>query len=317
MAKTVQDIYELAIERGRENDFRSKAMIDYHLERAQKAYEKTPDKDKELFDRERLSNPYSDTRILSGDSDKTVTTIMAGIDMGGAELMLADKRGDIDLVISHHPHGIALAGLDDVMQLQIDLLHHYGVPVNVAEKLLHKRTSEVARTLSPGNLNRAVDIAEQLGQAFMSVHTPTDNLVARFLERELLQNNDPFTVGDVLEILRGIPEYRNASQIGLGPRLFVGNQKNRAGAIALTEITGGTEGNPEIYEKLADAGVGTIVGMHMSEKHKEEAEKAHLNVVIAGHMSSDSLGMNLFLDELEKEGVEIIPCGGFLRVSRT
>jgi hypothetical protein len=39
-------------------------------------------------------------------------------------------------------------------------------------------------------------------------------------------------------------------------------------------------------------------------------------VVIAGHISSDSLGVNLFLDELEKRGIEIIPCSGLIRVSR-
>jgi polysaccharide deacetylase 2 family uncharacterized protein YibQ len=41
-----------------------------------------------------------------------------------------------------------------------------------------------------------------------------------------------------------------------------------------------------------------------------------MNIVIAGHMSSDSLGMNLWLDELEKRGIEIVPCGGLIRVSR-
>jgi len=56
--------------------------------------------------------------------------------------------------------------------------------------------------------------------------------------------------------------------------------------------------------------------MHMAEDRKREAEKNHVNVVIAGHMSSDSLGMNLFLDELEKRGIEVIPCSGLIRVSR-
>ncbi len=58
---------------------------------------------------------------------------MVGIDIDGEELLLADKLGDIDLVISHHPRGKALAGLDDVMDLQIEMLAHYGVPVNIAE----------------------------------------------------------------------------------------------------------------------------------------------------------------------------------------
>jgi hypothetical protein len=56
--------------------------------------------------------------------------------------------------------------------------------------------------------------------------------------------------------------------------------------------------------------------MHISEKHRKKAQKAHINVVIAGHMASDSLGMNLFLDELEKKGIEIIPCSGLIRVKR-
>ncbi|MBU3942925.1 hypothetical protein KKA24_02990, partial [Patescibacteria group bacterium] len=67
----------------------------------------------------------------------------------------------------------------------------------------------------------------------------------------------------------------------------------------------------------------TVIGMHISEQGKKQAEEANINVVIAGHMSSDSLGINLFIDELEKraclpdrQGVEIIPCSGFIRVSR-
>jgi hypothetical protein len=67
---------------------------------------------------------------------------------------------------------------------------------------------------------------------------------------------------------------------------------------------------------MANAGIGTVVGMHINEEHRKEAETANVNVVIAGHMSSDSLGVNLFLDELEKQGIEIIPCSGLTRFSR-
>ncbi|MBI5254811.1 hypothetical protein HY932_03485, partial [Candidatus Falkowbacteria bacterium] len=49
---------------------------------------------------------------------------------------------------------------------------------------------------------------------------------------------------------------------------------------------------------------------------RDKANEYHMNVVIAGHISSDSLGMNLFLDELEKKGIEIVPCSGLIRVSR-
>ena len=71
-----------------------------------------------------------------------------------------------------------------------------------------------------------------------------------------------------------------------------------------------------MYEKISQAGIGTIMGMHMGEEHRKEAEKNHINVVIAGHMASDSLGMNLFLDELEKKGITVVPCSGLIRVKR-
>ena len=67
---------------------------------------------------------------------------------------------------------------------------------------------------------------------------------------------------------------------------------------------------------MAQAGIGTIIGTHMGEEHRKEAEKHHINVVIAGHIAFDSLGMNLFLDELEKKDIEVIPVSGLIRVKR-
>jgi hypothetical protein len=57
--------------------------------------------------------------------------------------------------------------------------------------------------------------------------------------------------------------------------------------------------------------------MHVPESHIEEARKNHINIIISGHMASDSLGINLFADKVEQNGVEIIPCSGFIRVKRS
>jgi putative NIF3 family GTP cyclohydrolase 1 type 2 len=56
--------------------------------------------------------------------------------------------------------------------------------------------------------------------------------------------------------------------------------------------------------------------MHVPEDALEELKKLHVNVINAGHMASDSIGANIFLDELEKKGVEIIPCSGLIRIKR-
>ncbi len=67
-------------------------------------------------------------------------------------------------------------------------------------------------------------------------------------------------------------------------------------------MTGGTEGPTDALNRLSAAGVGTLVGMHYSEEHRKRAEELKLNLVIAGHISSDVLGMNLVLDRIERPG---------------
>ena len=312
---TTQQIYELAVQMGIKADLRGQARVKKYLERAKKSYEKLDKEAKKEFDQEKLTNPYSDTRILVDNKKKEVKKVLAGIDMEGPELLLADKMGDIDLVITHHPEGKALADLHSVMDLQAEVLAQYGVPINIAESVIEPRISEVGRGVSPANHDRHVDIARLLKMDYICTHTVADNLGADYLAKLLKKKNCEF-IEDVLKMLKEIPEYREAIKIKAGPKLFVGKKENSCGKIVVTEFTGGTSGSKEIYEKMAQAGIGTIIGMHMGEEHRKEAEKYHINVVIAGHMASDSLGMNLFLDKLEKKGIKIIPTSGLIRVKR-
>lgn len=313
----IQQIYNLAIQMGIAADPRGKDGVSKALKRTQKKYDKLSEAEKKDFDLERLTNPYADTRIHFGDGKKEVKTIMAGIDMDEAETLLAAMSQDkIDLIIGHHPLGKALAALDEVMDLQADLMAAYGVPINVAEGVMANRIKEVARSLSPVNHMRPVDIAKSVDMPLMNIHTPADNLVFRFLQ-DLMDTKKPETVGEIIDLLKTVPEYHQAVKNNAGPVIFAGSPENRAGKVVAFDITGGTSGAKEIYPELVKAGVGTIIGMHMKDESRDEAIKNHLNVVIAGHISSDSLGMNLFLDELEKKGIKIIPISGLIRVKRT
>lgn len=316
-----QQIYNLAIELGIKNDFRPKAQIEKQLKRIKEKYEKLSKDEKALFDAEKLANPYTDSRVHFDSGVRNIKRVMVGIDIDSAELMIAARLNDknpknkIDLVIAHHPAGKGLADLTGVMHLQADVLAQYGVPINIAESLMKIRIEEVTRGVNPINHYKSVDAAKLLGLSFMNVHTPADNMIAKLVEAKI-KKDQPEYVGDILKSLLEIPEYKEAAKMGAGPSLFSGSPDSRAGKIALTELTGGTEGSAKIYEKMAQAGIGTVISMHQSEDHKKAAEKAHINVVIAGHISSDSIGMNLFLDELEKKGIEIVPCSGLIRVSR-
>ncbi len=311
---TVQQIYKLAIELGIKNDLRPKSDIQKILKRTKEKYEKLDAKKKAEFDTENLWNPYSDSRVHFNNGKK-VKKVLTGIDIGTGEVMLADKLGDIDLILGHHPLGKGLANLDAVMHLQADVLAQYGVPINIAESLMKPRISEISRAVNPANVNQSIDAAKLLDINTMNIHTPADNMVVSFLKKKIEAKKFDY-VGEVLEFLKDIPEYKMAIAYGQGPTLFTGHEENRSGKIALTEITGGTDGSPKIYKYLSQAGIGTIISMHQSEEHKKEAEKAHINVIIAGHISSDSIGMNLLLDELEKKGIKIVTCSGITRVKR-
>lgn len=312
------EIYREAVRLGIENDPRGAAEVQKVLELAQKEFEEAKEEDKPFFDQERLFNPYSDTRVLAGSEDLEINKILAGIDIEVGELLLADRlreRGNqIDLVLSHHPEGKALAALDEVMHLQEEVFFQLGIPINVAEGVLTSRIKEVHRSIMPLNHNRPVDAANLLGLPLMCIHTPADNMVTGFLTR-LFEEKDPRTVGDVVKVLKEIPEYQQALKVKAGPQVIVGSDKKRAGKV-FVDMTGGTSGSEEIYGRLAQAGIGTIIGMHMPEKHRQEAEKNHISVVIAGHLASDSIGLNLVLDHLESRGISIIPCSGLIRVRR-
>lgn len=311
-----KQIYDLAIALGMKVDLRGKEGVSKYLNKIKKKYEKLDEDAKAEFDVEKLVNPYSDSRILL-DNKREVKKVLVGIDMEGPELLLAKQMGDIDLVLAHHPEGVALADLSDVIPLQSEVLASYGIPINIAESVIKPRISEVSRGISPINHNRPVDIAQALDLNFMCVHTPADNLATKFVIDLLAKKEKELdTVGDIIELLKTIPEYQESIKRKAGPTVFAGSLDNSCGKIVVTEFTGGTSGSKDIYEKMSQYGVGTIIGMHMGEEHRKEAEKHHINVVIAGHMASDSLGMNLFLDEIEKKGIEVVPISGLIRVKR-
>ena len=300
---------------GVEADFRGKDGVQKFLDAKKKKFQTLSLKEQEEFDKDELVNPYMDSGFFTISEDKEIKRVLVGIDIEPAEILLAKQLGNIDLVIAHHPEGKGLAQLADVMHLQADVLSQYGVPINIAEALTKIRVSEVARGVSHINHQRTIDMARILGVNLMGAHTSADNMAAKFL-KHAIEEKKPEYVSDIIGLLKELPEYKEAMKIGSGPKLFTGTLDNRCGKIAVSEITGGTEGSPKIYEKMAQAGIGTVIAMHTSEEHRKEAEAAHINIVIAGHMSSDSLGMNLLMDALEKQGVEIIACSGFTRFSR-
>lgn len=302
-------------------DVRDKKYFEKQFKKQKERFNKLSKDEKEMFDEERLWNPYADCRIINGTGEEDIQTIMVGIDIETPEIILADRLREkgtkIDGVFIHHPEGRALADLEKVMPLQIDILANVGVPVNHSEGALRPRMDRIWRAIHADNLFRTERAAELLNIPAFCVHTITDNLVWRLIEKEICKKQFD-DLGEIINALTEMPEYKYYAKKGNPPIIVNGSRSSRPGKVTATEFTGGTNGPEEQLISQSHAGIGTILSMHVTEKTLEEAKKHNVNMIQCSHMASDAMGINLLLDELSKEEKKLntVDVSGFIRVKR-
>ncbi|MDD5617484.1 MAG: NGG1p interacting factor NIF3 [Candidatus Omnitrophica bacterium] len=317
----LKDIYKIAVEESIKQDPRGKDAVLKELKEKKELFDSLNEAKRKEFDKEDLVNPYVDSRIVYGDTDKEIKCAMVGIDIDSSEIILADwinfknKKKSIDLCISHHPEGYAWASFYQVMGMQAAILAKFGVPINIGEGLLQERMAEVSRRVHAANHNKTVDTAKLLNMPLICMHTVADNFVATYIQN-LMDKKKPGKVEDIISALKEIPEYKLAVKDKAGPKIILGEPKRNSGKI-LVEMTGGTEGHKDIFDNYVQAGIGTIIAMHLSEEHFQKAKGKNINIIIAGHIASDNIGLNLLLDKIQQKGkFEIIECSGFRRIER-
>lgn len=321
MSLSIKEFYAAVIECGIDADPRGRDLVEKELESTKKEYDKLDDKKKEYFDKDTLFNPYSDTRVLNIAEDKDIKNILCGIDMNTPELLLADrlneKNANIDLVITHHPNGYGFVNFYDVISMQSDKNALHDVPINVSEALSNKRLNEVSRSVYGANHFRDVDAAKLLKLNYMCMHTVADNFVESFLA-EKMKTEKPYKLSDIIDILYSIEEYNISAMRYNPPKIFNGSNNSKAGKI-IVDMTGGASFDSAMIEALSKANIGTIIVMNISDRLLDECRKYYINVVCAGHMSSDSLGINLLfkaVKEKTKQNFNIIPASGYILVNR-
>ena len=306
---TIYDIFKLATEWGITSDFRPRDEV---LNFSWRETVKNGAGDS-------FVNPYPDSGIVWTDNiDREVHTAVIGIDIEEPELEAMRAWGreagkNIDLFIGHHSEGRPLSSFPAILRTQLGNLKSEGIDVNGLDRLFDKETSELQLDTISDNFNRVSDIAKLLRCDYFSLHSPIDNLSARFVER-FIDGAAPPSLGACRDLLLQIPEYaalRDRNQVE--PMIVVGKQEDELGRFLLTEFVGGEEGPFEIYDAMKKAGVQTLIAMHMSTEALKRIRHDRINVIAAGHLGSDSIGLNLLADALEKKGIEIIPIGGFIR----
>ena len=241
---------------------------------------------------------------------KNIKKVLMGVDMETAELLLAKQLG-FDCVVSHHPKNTNLS-MVDLLDTHVRKLEALGVPRNKGQKLLEERKTELNYVWHTANSRRSESAAKLLKMPYISLHTPADiiseAIVQKYLDKKFKTKPDT-TVQEVVEALEGIGEYKNSER---KPVIRVGSKDSYAGKIYVL-MSGLTGPGPKILKEYFEAGVGTLVMMHMPEKDgKEIKEQGIGNVIIAGHMPSDSLGLNKLAKEWAKKGVETTMMSGIV-----
>jgi len=241
---------------------------------------------------------------------KNIKKVLMGVDMDTAELLLAQQLG-FDCVVSHHPRNTNVE-MVNVLNDHILKLEALGVPRNRSQKLLAERKEELSYNLHVANSRRTESAAKLMNMPFMCIHTPTDligeAIVQNFLD-EKFKGKPETKLQDIVEALEEIGEYKNSAR---KPVIRVGAKESYAGKIYVL-MSGLTGPGPKITKEYFEAGVGTLVLMHIPEKDaKEVKEQAIGNIVVAGHMSSDSLGLNKIARIWADHGVETTMMSGII-----
>jgi len=245
--------------------------------------------------------------IVPGENIKKV---LFGVDMDTAELLLAKELG-YDCVISHHPRNTDNAKLD-VMNDHITKLEKLGVPRNRSQKLLSERKDELSYNQHVSNSRRSESAAKLMGMPYMCIHTPTDIIGEAIVQKHLdakFAGKPETKLQEVCEALEEIGEYKNSLR---KPVIRVGLKDSYAGKIYVL-MSGLTGPGSDVTKEYFEAGVGTLVLMHIPEKDVKAVKEQKIgNVVVAGHMSSDSLGINVVADVWRKAGVEVTMMSGIV-----
>ena len=247
---------------------------------------------------------------------KDVKRALFGIDVDTADLLVAKEKG-YDLVIAHHPTGgSAILEFPKVLSKHGDILTRHGVPSDAAASAVRELQEEREPRAHAENYDHLPSVARLMGMGLMCIHNPCDEIGRRVMD-ETLRARLPRDahVRDAISALETIPEFRAAKT-----RIVVrmGKAENPLGKWAVHHGAG-TNGGVPVARAAFDHGIDTVFYIHIDagalrrlwEVYGHEGPK---NLVVTGHLASDSIGINVLVRELRARGLRVDTYSGIIDV---
>lgn len=229
---------------------------------------------------------------------------LVAIDVGVSELLLA-KELKCDGIIAHHPLGSSYINFYRVLSRHIDFMREFGLSGELGhtvEPLIERSKLRAHVAIN----SHVVDAARHLGLPLINIHLPCDEIGRRVMN-QVIMNAGP-NVSDVIEALSSLPEFRDS----IRPEVVLGKLDTPKGKTVLL-VAAGTNGGYLIAKKYFLGGADTVIYMHIDQedlrKLREDPELKQKNLVLIGHQPGDSVGINAYLRELQKYGIEPVKIG--------
>ena len=246
-------------------------------------------------------------------SGQNLKRALIGIDLDAAELFYAKNAG-YDVVISHHPKGgDSTLNFPKVLDRHVEMMIENGVPQSVAEDTMRDFIFDAKCRAQINNYDHAPSLARLIDMPYMNIHLALDEIGRQMMHESVDKLTADSSVSDLVEQFKSdMGEFRNAKT---DIDIRVGSPSNKIGKVVVAHACG-TNGGYGVAKAYYDHGVDTVIYIHCigpeSRKLKEEFESQGKNLIITGHISSDSLGINPFIDALRERGLEVTPVSGII-----
>ena len=245
----------------------------------------------------------------------SVKKILLGIDMEKQDLLSARDNG-FDLVLAHHP--LNWTTFLDVMDRHETFMTEAGVPEKEAKRACEENRAfweELAdRHHAEQGVTELCAVAEELDLGLMNIHLPCDELGRRILQEQANELAPSGTASALIERYASLPEIEAAKE---GVSLVCGSANSELGRTVVIHAAGVNGGYP-VANALFENGVDTVVYIHLFSEEQGDRlrEERKGSLILTGHYGSDSLGINPFVDDLERRGLEVVCCNKMVRVRR-
>jgi hypothetical protein len=247
---------------------------------------------------------------------KDIRRVLFGIDVDPADLVLAKQKG-YDLVIAHHPTGgTAMLEFPKVLAKHAEILVRHGVPKAAASAAVQELQEDRELRAHAENYDHLPSVARLVGIGLMCIHNPCDEIGRRVMDETLRSRLPPKPhVEDALAALESLPEFHDAKT-----RIVVrmGKPGNSLGKWAVHHGAG-TNGGFPVARAAFDHAIDTVFYIHIDAGALRRlwdvyGREGARNLVVTGHLASDSIGINILVREMRSRGLRVDTYSGIIDV---